>query len=316
MERVTSLSVPAVKETTLGPDPGSMKASLFYRSTIWRLGMGLSRLSPAGCERFAQSIAACYWHLFARRRLAVINNLLPVFGGDVQKASLCGRQLISEFSRKLVDLWRYESGQPMGDLFHDWSGWNHFTQAQSEKKGVLLVTPHLGNWEFGAPLLARKGVKLLVITLAEPYGRLTELRQQARARCGIETLVIGRDPFAFVEIIRRLENGATVALLIDRPPASSAVEVKLFDRPFLASIAPAELARASGCNLLPVYLPRTARGYAAHILPMISYDRAELRSREVRQRLTQELMSAFEPAIREYPSQWYHFVPVWPKQRA
>src|SRR6266540_2892111 len=103
------------------------------------------------------------------------------------------------------------------------------------------------------------------------------MRQAARARWGIETLVIGRDPFAFVEIIRRLESGATIALLVDRPPKTSAVDVQLFGRPFSASIAVAELARATGCELLPVYLIRGKQGYAAHILPRIPYERAVLR---------------------------------------
>src|SRR5205807_3420529 len=79
------------------------------------------------------------------------------------------------------------------------------------------------------------------------------------------------------------------------------------------SIAAPELARASGCVLLPVYLPRTDRGYTAHILPEISYDRASLRAREARLKLSQEIMRAFEPAIRQHLDQWYHFVPIWPR---
>ena len=74
---------------------------------------------------------------------------------------------------------------------------------------------------------------------------------------------------------------------------------------------PAELARASGCALLPAYLPRTERGYAARLLPEIPYDRPALRSRESRHKLTQEIMRAFEPAIRQHPDQWYHFVSIW-----
>ncbi len=77
-----------------------------------------------------------------------------------------------------------------------------------------MLTPHLGNWEFGGPLLTRRGITLQVITLAEPGNGFTEMRQAARARWNVETLVIGEDPFAFVEIIRRLEAGATVALLV------------------------------------------------------------------------------------------------------
>jgi lauroyl/myristoyl acyltransferase len=87
--------------------------------------------------------------------------------------------------------------------------------------------------------------------------------------------------------------------------------VELFGRPFAASIAAAELARASGCVVLPVYMLRTDRGYGAHILPPVPYHRAGLRDRQTRQQLTQEIMRAFEPVIREHPDQWFHFVPIW-----
>ena len=110
---------------------------------------------------------------------------------------------------------------------------------------------------------------------------------------------------------KRLEAGATVALLVDRPPAPTAIEVELFGKPFSASVAAAELARASGCVLLPVYMPHRDNAYDAHILPPINYDRAALRDRANRQKLTQEIMRAFEPAIKQHLDQWYHFIPIW-----
>ncbi|MEI8043876.1 MAG: hypothetical protein WCL11_20875, partial [Verrucomicrobiota bacterium] len=128
-----------------------------------------------------------------------------------------------------------------------------------------------------------------------------------------ETLVIGAEGFEFIEIIRRLQGGAIVALLIDRPPGAKAVAVELFGRPFRASIAAAELARTSGCALLGVTVVRKAVGYAAQILPEFHYDRAALGDRESRRRLTQTILRAFEPAIREHPDQWFHFVPIWPE---
>ena len=241
-------------------------------------------------------------------------NLLPALNGNRQEAEATTRRLFQQFALKLADLWRYESGAAVEDLFGEWTGWAHFEKAREEKRGILLLTPHLGNWEFGAPLLAKRGVKLLVITLEEPDSRLTEMRKASRERWGIETLVLGRDTFAFVEIIRRLESGATVALLVDRPPANTSVTVELFGQPFAASISAAELARATNCILLPAYIPRMQKTYAAHILPPISYDRASLRQTEARHKLTQEIMRAFEPVIRQHLDQWYHFVPIWQKQ--
>ena len=163
-------------------------------------------------------------------------------------------------------------------------------------------------------MLSCRGVTLQVITLAEPGKDFTELRQTSRARWNIETLVIRDDPFAFLEIIRRLEGGATVALLIDRPPAPTAEIVELFGRPFAASVAAAELARASGCIVLPVYVPRVGNKYEAHILPAVPYNRAALRDRVVRRQFTQEIVHLFEPLIQRHLDQWYHFVPVWPQE--
>jgi len=184
-------------------------------------------------------------------------------------ARITTRELFPQFALKLADLWRYEAGLSIYNLFHDLTGWEYFQKAVDRHRGVLLLTVHLGNWEFGAPLLTQRGVNLQVITLAEPQARLTEVRQAARARWGIQTLALGDNPFSSVEIIRRLEANNSVALLMDRPPRASSVTVKLFGRDFAASISAAELARAAGCALLPVYLPLTSKGYTAHILPEI-----------------------------------------------
>ncbi len=289
--------------------------SSLYRAGVWRLGLRITRLIPASVAAgLSRVLASTYWTLAPNRREIVVQNLLPALNGDRAAAERKGRELIRQFALKVADLWRYESGLPIDDLFGEWTGWEHFLTAQKEKRGVLLVTPHLGNWEFGGPLLTKRGVKLQVITLVEPGNGLTELRQASRARWDIDTLVIGEDPFAFVEIIRRLEAGATVALLVDRPPSSSQTTVELFGRPFAASVAAAELARASGCVVLPVYLPHTGSGYAAHILPAIEYDRRALRSPEDKKRFTQRIIDTFKPVILAHLEQWYHFVPLWTRR--
>ncbi len=289
------------------------KPSSLYRTEVWLLGLLMGRLLPEKlCRRASRMLAMLYHQTQSGRREIVIQNLLPALNGERPAAARAARKLFEQFALKVTDLWRFESGVAVDEWPAEWSGWEIFSAAQARGRGVLLVTPHLGNWEFGGAYLAKHGHKLLVLTQAEPEQRLTQLRQNSRARRGIETFVVGEDAFAFVEIIKRLQDGATVALLVDRPPASTAVTVELFGRPFRASIAAAELARASGCAIIPTYVVREGNGYQAHLLPEIRYDRAAIGDRTSRIQLTQQILRAFEPAIRQYVEQWYHFVPIWP----
>ena len=288
--------------------------STTYGPGLWRFGLFAVRGMPRSVGRWLGFFVGLAYRLFRPARFRVIEeNLLPVFAGDRRQARSASRRLLANFAVKIIELLRHESGASTEIALSRWSGYEIFAEALARRQGVLLVTPHLGNWETGGFLLAQRGVRLLVLTQAEPGRGFTELRQQARARWGIETLVIGQDAFAFVEVIKRLQDGAIVALLMDRPPPASAVTVEFFGHPFQASIAPAELARVAGCALVPVYIVADGKGYAAHVLPEIAYDRPALGDREARRRLTAEIMRVFGPAIRQHADQWYHFVPVWPK---
>ncbi len=289
------------------------RPSRLYGSFAWRLGTACVRAMPLALARFLGSVLArAYAGLARNRRRIVEQNLLPAVAGDVAVARRMTGRLFRNFGVKIADLLRYESGVAVDDLFRELPPRERFNLPAG--RGALLLTIHLGNWEFGAPLLRRIGVNLLVITLAEPGRGFTEQRERARKRWGVETLVIGQDAFAFVEVLKRLQAGAVIALLMDRPPAGSGVEVELFGRPFAASVSAAELARASGCALLPVAIPWTPAGYEIVTLPEIAYDRSQLGNRAARRALTQEILRAFAPVIRQHPDQWFHFVPIWPER--
>ncbi len=293
---------------------GASSPSQLYRGAVWKMGMTVGRILPASvAQALARFGAAIYWRLAAHRREIVIDNLRPALQGERAAAVRSARALFTQFALKVADLWRYEAGVDLNEWDVRWKGWEIYQEAYARGRGVLLVTPHLGNWEIGGAYLPRKGYKLLVLTQPEPDPRLTELRQAARALRGVETLVVGQDAFAFIEIIKRLQAGATVALLMDRPAEGTAVTVELFGRPFSASMAAAELARASGCAILPGYILRTEHGYQGEIQREVPYDRSKIGNRAARLQLTQEIMRVFEPLIQEHIEQWYHFVPIWPR---
>jgi uncharacterized protein len=296
------------------PAPSApIASSALYRTWLWRLGLAVARLLPAWLvNALFVGLGTLCSRVQPRRRAVVIQNLLPALGGDGVAAEQTAGRLYRNFARKLADLWRFESGVAERNWVTRPADRNLIQAVCARGRGVLFITLHLGNWEHGGLLLSELGIKLTVLTLAEPDDGLTELRIASRARWGIESLIIGQDSFAFVEVIKRLQGGAAVAISIDRPPERGAVPVELFGRPFAASTAAAELARASGCALVGVTVVRVREGYAVTVLPEFTYDRQALGQREARRELTQQILRAFEPQIRQHLDQWYHFVPIWP----
>lgn len=300
-----------------GPLPAATESaasepSRLYGPQLWFLAVSLARVCPAPILRLlATSAARLYGRLDRARFEIVARNLAPATQGNAAARDQA-RALFHEFGRKLVDLWRFEAGRVGPDDLGDLRGRHHLEAALASGRGVLLVTLHLGNWELGATALARFGKRLLVLTRAEPGGRFTEQRRAARARLGIDTLVVGDSPFAFVEVIRRLSEGGLVALLIDRPDAATAVETRFLGRSIDVSRAPAELARAAACTVLPVTIVRVGSGYRAEVLPPVPHDRRALGSASARAQFAGEILRAFEPSVRQHPEQWFHFVPIWP----
>ena len=304
----------AASDLDLNPQPSTLNASLFYRAGLWRFGLAVVRILPVGLVKGFSVIVAEFYFLFRRqRREVVVQNFLPAFDGDRAAAEKAAHRLHRKFALKLVDLWRVEGGVPVQNWLTNPGELEIIRTAQQRGCGILFITLHLGNWEHGGLLLNQLGIPLTILTQAEPDDGLTDLRIALRRRCGVETLIIGQDSFAFVEVIKRLQAGAALAISLDRPPAKGGVPVELFGHPFEAPLAAAELARASGCALIGVTIVRRRAGYAVKVLPEFAYDRKALGDREVRRELTRQILRAFEPQIRQDIDQWYQFVPIWPE---
>jgi lauroyl/myristoyl acyltransferase len=291
----------------------SSRAPAFYRGGVWKLGLTAASIFPAELlKKFAMLMAEIYLWLQPRRVEVVLKNFLPLFPGDRFAAveAVCAAH--RNFAAKLIDLWRVESGEEVTNWLTNNIELDIIHAARKRGRGALFITLHLGNWEHGGLLLKQLGIKLTILSLAEPDDGLTDLRNAARARYGVDTLIIGEGDFAFVEVIKRLQAGADLAISLDRPPERGVgVPIEFFGQPFEASLAAAELARASGCALIGVTIVRRPNGFAVKVLPEFTYDRKALGNREARRELTQQILRAFEPEIRDNIEQWYQFTPIW-----
>jgi KDO2-lipid IV(A) lauroyltransferase len=183
---------------------------------------------------------------------------------DLQRDRL-GRESLEQTAQLLTEA---------GAIFH-WSesrwarlavsieGDDLLERALSERRGVLLLVPHLGSWEYLSLYLGRYGVTALY---DPPRNRHLEgpLRA-ARARAGARLLPISRSGLR--SLYEALGNGSLVALLPDQVPERSAgVYADFFGVPALTMTLAWRLIRREDPLVLIGVAIRTCGGFALRFL--------------------------------------------------
>ena len=189
-------------------------------------------------------------------------------------------------------------------------GGENFAEAESDGRGVIFVSGHMGATEVAAAMAVVRGYKITTVVEEMRPQWLFEYLTTSRKQMGITLLPAGRSG---VSLLRTLRRGGMAAFVIDAGLArGGAVTVDFFGRPTLFPDGPARLARLSGAPLVFGTCVRLPGGrYRCYVFPPVIANRranADADAREV----TQELARTFEGMVRRYPSQWYAFREMWP----
>lgn len=146
----------------------------------------------------------------------------------------------------------------MGTLFHwpvnDWrrlaiivEGEELLRGTDADDRGVLILVPHLGNWEFLALVLGEYRVTALYDPPRQPA--LDPLIRDARSRAGATLLPI--DASGLRRFYQALKDGGVTALLPDQVPDRNAgVYAGFFGSPALTMTFAHRLLRRTGARVV------------------------------------------------------------------
>jgi lauroyl/myristoyl acyltransferase len=258
------------------------------------------------------------WRLMARSNAALADNLRVLFPDD-DAAALRRRALATyrAYARDTIDFLRSLNAGPedLGRLFviPD-STEGLFKELLKDGRGFLLVTGHYGNWEIGSALMRALNLPLTVIAMPEADSGVNDMRRAIRDRLGTDTLEVRQSMDTALQIRRRLHEGRSVALLMDRHIGRDRVEVEFLGRQAWFLRTPAVLARLSGAPLVPCFIERLGPGrFLAQADAPIYVDADGDRDAAI-QRATQRFATSLDARVRSHPEFWYHFYRYWAAQ--
>lgn len=178
-------------------------------------------------------------------------------------------------------------------------GTEHLTRLVAEKKGVLLVTGHLGNWERLGGWLPRFGIRASGVARDANDDELTQEVKRIRGNRGLEILSSGS---AARDMLTRLKAGEIIAILPDQN--NDDAYIPFFGRIAGTALGPARLSIKTGAPILPMCILRTGPGQFRVVIrePLVAREGED--ATQLMTRVNEEL----ETMIRLAPEQylWMH----------
>lgn len=211
----------------------------------------------------------------AGRTLGTLLTLIPNEARRITRINiaLCHPTASKAERERLVEDSLVETGVTLCELGWTWTrkpeesisrvrqvvGEDLLATALAEGRGVLLLVPHLGNWEVAGYWLAKRHA-FTAMYKPSPLARLNKLILQSRAR--LDTSLVPTDNTGVIALYKRLKKGGIVALLPDQEPdAKGGAFADFMGIPALTQTLGPRLVRESDTAILGLMCLRDGDGF-------------------------------------------------------
>jgi KDO2-lipid IV(A) lauroyltransferase len=298
-----------------GPDASQSAASpdwyshglnrLFY----YRIAQTAASTLPRPARlRLARGLGRLLSRAVPAERRAVRSNLARVLpGAPPRELDRRVSETFANFGAFFADLLTLnrQPAAALGAYVASAEGEHHLDAALAAGRGVVLLTAHLGNWEFAGRLLSSRGRRTAHVVLSAEQDQALE--RYLRLDSPQLRFVTRRHATSTLGLLAALRRAELVAMQADRPTGGRGdAIVPFFGEPAAFPIGPFVLARAAGAAVVTAFCAMAPGGrYRLEIDPPIWVKPGEETS------ALATTVAALERVIRAYPTQWFNFFDAW-----
>lgn len=240
--------------------------AVFIAKLILRL---LSFLPASGPYWLARKLAPLWMKMSPVKRNTTVRNLercFPDMPADERDALV--RESFVHYVASVLEAghnW-YSSQEKLASRCDEILGGEALEAALASDRGVMLLAPHCGAWEYLGIYLQRiENFGILYKPPSDP--RMDAALVDRRKRAG--GILIPATPSGVRTLFAHLKNGHAAGLLPDQEPSKGQGQfVPLFGVPALTGVLAAKLTRRTGCHVFSGFCERLPGGrYRVHLIP-------------------------------------------------
>ena len=280
-----------------------------FGTSCLRLFFRLAEHAPRALDALRPLLCWMTFHASRQIKHATRTNARHLLGIDstARQRDKLGVGVVNQFYQFCCDVGQSSSASPaeLVERIATVRGDAQYRQARARKRGVILITAHLGSFEVGMAALRRIEPEIHVVFRRDAVGQFEQRRSRLRARLGIHEAAIDDGWSVWVRLRNALMENHAVILQADRVmPGQKGQPTPFFDGHLELPLGPVKLALASGSPIVPVFAVRRADGridlHVERAIEVVDVDSA-----------LGEIAAVLEKYIRAYPQQWLMLQPAW-----
>lgn len=264
------------------------------------LAWSVPKLSRLSCVHLANAIGELGYRFDFRGRAVAFANVACAFPdtSPEQRAAII-RASYRNFARTMLDLFWAPNLTGKHVLI---SGWEAvLARAEREKRGILYISLHAGNWEWANLACGLTGAPSIAV--AENFANATLAPIITRLRQTTGQTIIPQEN-SMLRMMRTVKRGGRAGFLCDLGvhPAQAATVIRVFGLEISASILHAVLAERADALIVALHTtPKPDGTCEVHVEPI------DIPAGLTPQQIAQRCWDHFEPRLRSEPGLW-----MWP----
>ena len=287
------------------------------RGVFWRQCLDFALLNiPFYVQPILQFLMTAFFFFFAApARRAIVRNLAVVLPGSSVIANYfrAFRTLLN-FAYTITEAANYKLTK--ADFTYEIVGPEHLEQLAAAR-GAIVLTAHMGSYDLGAALFARKfGREIQMVRAPEPdelSGRHFDQSLQQSGAGAIKVAYNTPGALLSFDLLSALRSGEIVSIQGDRViPGVAQAEGEMFGQRVLLPMGPFTLALVGQVPIYPLFIARAGyRRYRIIVSEPIRLTRTQA-SRDADLAVgVRQWCRALEKVVAQHWDQWFAFAPIF-----